>query len=54
MVTLDKVYHAAFVLKSVARKTDLIEAPKLSDDYTLYLKTENLQHTGSFKLRGAY
>ena len=36
MVTLDKVYHAAFVLKSVARKTDLIEAPKLSDDYTLY------------------
>ncbi len=54
MVTLDKVYHAAFVLKSVARKTDLIEAPKLSDDYTLYLKTENLQLTGSFKLRGAY
>ena len=39
MVTLDKVYHAAFILKSVARKTDLIEAPKLSDDYTLYLKT---------------
>ena len=54
MVTLDKVYHAAFVLKSVARKTDLIEAPKLSDDYTLYLKPENLQLTGSFKLRGAY
>ena len=30
MLTLDKVYHAAFVLKDVARKTDLIEAPKLS------------------------
>ena len=54
MVTLDKVYHAAFVLKDVARKTDLIEAPTLSKDATIYLKTENLQVTGSFKLRGAY
>ena len=54
MVTLDKIYHAAFVLKSVARKTDMIEAPKLSSDFTMFLKTENLQHTGSFKLRGAY
>lgn len=54
MVTLDKVYHAAFVLKNIARKTDMIEAPKLSDDFTMYLKTENLQLTGSFKLRGAY
>ncbi len=54
MVTLDKVYHAAFVLKSVARTTDMIEAPKLSDDFTMFLKTENLQLTGSFKLRGAY
>ena len=25
MLTLDKIYHAAFVLKDVARKTDLIE-----------------------------
>ena len=54
MLTLDKVYHAAFVLKDVARKTDLIEAPKLSKDCQLYLKTENLQATGSFKVRGAY
>ena len=54
MVTLDKVYHAAFVLKSVARKTDLIEAPVLSKGFKMYLKTENLQLTGSFKLRGAY
>ena len=54
MVTLDKVYHAAFVLKQVARKTDMIEAPKLSDDFHMFLKTENLQLTGSFKLRGAY
>lgn len=54
MLTLDKVYHAAYVLKSVARKTDLIEAPVLSKDFRMYLKTENLQLTGSFKLRGAY
>ena len=54
MLTLDKVYHAAFVLKDVARKTDLIEAPKLSKDCQLYLKTDNRQATGSFKVRGAY
>ena len=54
MLTLDKIYHAAFVLKNVARKTDLIKATKLSDRCELYLKTENLQETGSFKLRGAY
>jgi threonine dehydratase len=54
MLTLDKIYHAAFVLKDVARKTDLIEAPRLSKDCHLYLKTENLQVTGSFKVRGAY
>ena len=54
MVTLDKIYHAAFVLKQVARKTDLIHAANLKTNCTLYLKTENLQLTGSFKLRGAY
>lgn len=54
MVTLDKVYHAAFVLKEVARRTDLIYAPNLSQEAELYLKPENLQVTGSFKLRGAY
>ena len=54
MVTLDKMYHAAFILKEVARRTDLIYAPNLSNDAEIYLKTENLQVTGSFKLRGAY
>lgn len=54
MLTLDKVYHAAFVLKDVARRTDLIAAPRLSAKSELYLKTENLQVTGSFKVRGAY
>lgn len=55
MLSLDKIYHAAYVLKSVARKTDLIAAPQLVPGLDeLYLKTENLQVTGSFKLRGAY
>ena len=53
-VTLDKIYHAAYVLKSVARKTDLIKPTSLSTEGDLYLKTENLQVTGSFKVRGAY
>ena len=54
MLTLDTVYQASFVLREVARKTDLIRAPKLFDNEDVYLKTENLQNTGSFKLRGAY
>ena len=54
MLTIDKVYHAQKALKGVARKTDVIYAPKLCPGTELYLKTENLQVTGSFKLRGAY
>lgn len=53
-LTLDKIYHAAYVLKSVARKTDLIKAVGLCPGSDIYLKTENLQVTGSFKVRGAY
>ena len=53
MLTLDKVYHAAYVLKDIVRKTALIASPKLNPDCKLYLKTENLQVTGSFKVRGA-
>ena len=54
MLTLDKIYHAAFVLKDVIRKTGVIHAPKLNTESNIYLKTENLQVTGSFKVRGAY
>ena len=54
MLTLDKIYQAAFTLKDVARKTDLIRAQNMCPDCKLYLKTENLQVTGSFKVRGAY
>ena len=54
MLTLDKVYRASNALKGVIRKTDVIYAPKLANGIQLYLKTENLQTTGSFKVRGAY
>lgn len=54
MLTLDKVYHAAFSMKDVIRKTDLIHAANLPSRGEIYLKTENLQVTGSFKVRGAY
>ena len=54
MLTLDSLYQAAFALKGVARVTDLIRAPRMFPDNEVYLKTENLQLTGSFKLRGAY
>ncbi len=53
-MTLDKIYHASYVLKEAARTTDLIAAPALCPDSDVWLKTENLQVTGSFKLRGAY
>ena len=53
-MTLDNVYKAGYALRNVVRKTDVIYAPKLRPDAELYLKTENLQITGSFKVRGAY
>ena len=54
MLTLDNIYRAKYVLKDVIRKTDVIYAPKLNNNTNIYLKTENLQITGSFKVRGAY
>lgn len=54
MLTLDNVYRASYTLKGIIRKTDVIHAPKLCSDAELYLKTENLQITGSFKVRGSY
>lgn len=53
-MTLDKIYHASYVLKDVVRDTELIHAPKINPESEIYLKPENLQITGSFKVRGAY
>ena len=52
MLTLDKIYHAAYVLKDVIRPTVLVRS-KIAPDCELYLKSENLQVTGSFKVRGS-
>lgn len=54
MLTLDKVYKAKRVLGEVVRKTDMILAKNLCPMADVYLKTENLQVTGSFKVRGSY
>lgn len=53
-VTLDNVYRARFALKDVAIQTDVLRAQKLVPGADIWLKTENLQITGSFKVRGAY
>lgn len=53
MLTLDCIYRASFALKNVIRRTDLIYAPQINNESQIYLKPENLQYTGSFKLRGA-
>lgn len=54
MLTLDKIYKASHVLKEVLRPTQCLRAPLISDECDVYIKTENLQVTGSFKVRGAY
>ena len=54
MLEISEIFNAAAVLKNVARKTAIIPAPRINPEAEVYLKTENLQLTGSFKLRGAY
>ncbi len=51
---LEKVYDAKDVLSKIARKTEFIHSRFLSRKNNIFLKSENLQLTGSFKLRGAY
>ena len=52
MLTLDMIWDAQAALRGVARRTPLENAPKIGEN--LYIKAENLQLTGAFKLRGAY
>ena len=54
MLTIDKIYKASHVLKEIIRETDMILAPNIRKGTNIYLKTENLQVTGSFKIRGSY
>ena len=51
---INEIFNASAVLKDVARKTTVIPAPKINPEADIFLKTENLKLTGSFKLRGAY
>ena len=51
---ISEVYHAAQVLREVARHPRIIGVTDLNPEAHIFLKPENLQHTGSFKLRGAY
>lgn len=53
-LTLDRIYQAAHLLKDCIRKTDIIPSSLASHNKNLHFKAENLQVTGSFKVRGAY
>ena len=52
MVTLEMLFDAQRVLKEAATVTPVIKADKIGEN--IYLKSENFQLTGSFKLRGAF
>ena len=53
MLSLDKVFNAQTVLKNIIRETNLVRAYGIAPNCELYLKPENLQITGSFKVRGS-
>ncbi len=53
MLTLDKIFQASVVLKNIVRNTSIVSTTGITDNCELYLKPENLQYTGSFKLRGS-
>ena len=56
MLSLDAFKEARGVLRGVIRDTNLIHSPALSRDSGnhVYLKPENMQVTGAYKIRGAY
>lgn len=54
MLTMEMLQNAREVLNGVARKTPLFASSYINPDADVYIKCENMQVTGSFKLRGAY
>ena len=54
-VSLDDIRAAADRIAAHSIRTPLLESPRVNDwlGFRLLVKCENLQHTGSFKLRGA-
>ena len=56
MLTLEKFEEASEIVKKVTQETKLIYSSYLSNKYEnkIYLKPENMQATGAYKIRGAY
>lgn len=56
MLTLERFEEASEIVKKVTNPTKLIYSEYLSEQTggKIYLKPENMQHTGAYKLRGAY
>jgi len=56
MLTLEKFEQASELVRKVTNPTKLIFSEYLSEQTggKIYLKPENMQHTGAYKLRGAY
>lgn len=56
MLTLDKFEEASEVVKQVTQETKLVYSDYLSGQTgnKIYLKPENMQFTGAYKVRGAY
>ena len=56
MLTLEKFEEASEVVKQVISKTKLMQSDYLTEatGNKVYLKPENMQVTGSYKIRGAY
>ena len=52
-MTIDRIFKASVVLKDIVRKTSIVRASGIAPQCELYIKPENLQNTGSFKLRGS-
>lgn len=50
---MQEVYRASYVLKPIIRETLLIPSSKVREGAQIFIKPENLQVTGSFKVRGA-
>ncbi len=53
MLTIDKIFDASVALKDIIRETPLTNTKDIAPGCSLYLKPENLQNTGSFKVRGS-
>ena len=56
MMTLEKFEEASELVKRVTNPTKLVWSEYLSSQTggKVYLKPENMQHTGAYKIRGAY